>query len=131
MRRFIEIRGLERIRLDPDLIDERETARRAGSKHEFGTAYHLPEAPMDALEESYKGAEPNGIGPYSQPSGTRQSFIPTAWPSETLADARRKLVAHLAVGIEPLLAGSWVPVGSAVGQYSTSAGTVRVNSGGR
>src|SRR5262245_6260555 len=85
VRRFIEIDGFERIRLDPGLIDERQAARRAGSKHEFGTANHLPGAPMDALEESYKGAEPNGIGLYSQPDWARKrySFPPPCRPKRS------------------------------------------------
>src|SRR5215510_6051783 len=80
VRRFIEIGGFERIRLDPGLIDERQAARRAGSKHEFGTANHLPGSPIDALEESYKGAEPNGIGLYSQPE-QRRSVIHSHHPA--------------------------------------------------
>src|SRR6185437_3328462 len=39
-RRFIEIGGLERVRLDPGLIDERQPPRRAGCEHEFGAADH-------------------------------------------------------------------------------------------
>ena len=101
--------SLECVRLDPGLIDERKTARRAGSKHEFGTADHLPGAPMDAMDKNYKGAEPNGIGPYSQPERALASFIPAAWPSETLADARRQLVAYLSVGVEPLFAAALRP----------------------
>jgi len=85
VRRFIEIGGLERIRLNPGLIDKRKTARRAGSKYEFGTADHLPGAPMDALEENYKGAEPNGIGPYSQSERARRrhSFPPVGRPKRS------------------------------------------------
>ena len=37
-RRLVDIRGAQRIRLDTGLIEQAETAGRAGSKHEFGTA---------------------------------------------------------------------------------------------
>ena len=40
-RGLIEIRGLERVRLDSGLIDQGKSARRTGSEHEFGTTDHL------------------------------------------------------------------------------------------
>jgi hypothetical protein len=46
MRGFIEIRGLECVRLDSGLIDQGESARRTGSEHEFGTTDHLLVAAM-------------------------------------------------------------------------------------
>src|SRR4029078_13281678 len=85
MRLVVEIGRLECVSLDPGLVDERKTARRAGCKHEFGTADHLPGAPMDAFAENYKGAEPNGIGPFSQPERARgrHSFPPPGRPKRS------------------------------------------------
>ncbi|MGB8562272.1 MAG: hypothetical protein WCD83_02515 [Pseudolabrys sp.] len=41
MRCLIEICGLERVRLDPGLIDQGKPSRRAGRKDEFGATDHL------------------------------------------------------------------------------------------
>jgi hypothetical protein len=40
---------------------------------------------MDALEKNYKGAEPNGIGLYSQPerARSRHSFPPPGLPKRS------------------------------------------------
>jgi hypothetical protein len=40
-RAFVDIRRLERVRLDTRLIDQREAPGRTGSEHEFGPADHL------------------------------------------------------------------------------------------
>jgi hypothetical protein len=41
MRGLIEVRGLERIGLDPGLIDQGKSSRRAGRKYEFWATDHL------------------------------------------------------------------------------------------
>jgi hypothetical protein len=41
LRRLVDVGGTQRVGLDAGLIDQRQPARRAGSKHEFWTADHL------------------------------------------------------------------------------------------
>ncbi len=41
LRRFVDVGGTQRVRLDANLVDQREPARRAGSEHEFLAADHL------------------------------------------------------------------------------------------
>src|SRR5262249_38761665 len=69
--RLVDVGGAERVGFDADLINEREPARRAGSKHQFRAADHLNRYVIRRFVRSYGVISTSTLSPAS----TRMRFL--------------------------------------------------------
>src|ERR1039457_1358991 len=92
VRAFVDIRRLDRVRLDAGLIDQREPSRRTGSEHEFGPADHMYCGADRRVKPLRMRAETSGTELVSQIIPSPRLLLPPTAPA--------------AVGIEPLRAAA-------------------------
>src|SRR5664279_6015423 len=95
-RAFIDIRGLERIRLDAGLIDQREPARRTGSEHEFGPADHVYCGAEWRGKPLRMRAETSGTGLFSQLIHSRRPSCSRSAPVSAPSARRERYDRHRA-----------------------------------